>query len=122
MDLKDDLLAVERGLWKNDPDLYRDSIVPEVMLVFPETGVISRDFAVEAVRKEVVENRKWADVHFEDVRAQAITHDVAALTYKVTARWNYEKTSTVSIASSVYVRRGDAWKLALHQQGQVPAA
>jgi hypothetical protein len=120
MALKDDLLAVERDLWKNDPDLYHDSLLPDVQLVFPETGVIGRDVAVDAIRKEVAENRVWADVAFEDVRAQPISTDAAALTYKVKARWNYEKAPTTSIASSIYVKRDGGWKLALHQQGAVP--
>lgn len=120
MSLQDDLLAVERGLWKNDPDLYHHSLIDTVQLVFPETGVIGRDVAVKAIRKEVAENRVWAEVDFSDVRAQSITADVAALTYKVVARWNYEKAPTTAIASSIYVKRDGRWKLALHQQGEVP--
>jgi len=122
MSLETDLMEVERGLWANDPDLYRDSLTEQAMLVFPKTGVITRNFAVKAIRKEVAKNRHWADVYFEDVRAQEIADNVAALTYKVTARWNDEKDPSVAIASSIYVRRGDAWKLALHQQGQLPLA
>jgi hypothetical protein len=114
-------MQVERGLWTNDPKLYHDSLLEDVMLVFPETGVISREVAVDAIRKENAEDRKWADVRFEDVKARELGSDVAALTYKVTARWNYEKTGSASIASSIYVRRNGAWKLALHQQGQLPA-
>jgi hypothetical protein len=120
MALADDLLAVERNLWKNDPDLYHDALTENVMLVFPETGVIGREFAVDAIRKEVAENRVWADVKFSDVRAEPISADVAALTYKVIARWNYEKEGTTAIASSIYVKRNGAWKLSLHQQGQAP--
>jgi hypothetical protein len=122
MSLENELMQVERGLWTNDPDLYRASLIEQAMLVFPETGVISRDFAVDAIRKEVAEDRKWADVRFEDVRAQQIADDVAALAYKVTARWNYEKAGSASIASSIYVKRKDGWKLALHQQGPLPAS
>ncbi|HEX5005683.1 MAG TPA: nuclear transport factor 2 family protein [Hyphomonadaceae bacterium] len=119
-DLKDQLLAVERGLWTNDAELYHESLVPEAMLVVPESGVISRDFAVEAIRKENAEGRKWVDVRFGNVRAQPISADTAALTYTVSARWNCESKETVWIASSVYVKRENAWKLAVHQQGQLP--
>ena len=120
--LKEQLLAVECGLWKNDADLYQRSLTERALLVFPETGVIGRDQAVAAIRTEQAENRRWADVVFSDVRATAITPDVAALTYFVEARWNYEETANRSIGTSLYVRENGAWQLALHQQGVVPVS
>lgn len=121
MSLDEELLAIERGLWTNDPELYRASLLPDAMLVFPETGPIGRDFAVEAIRAEVAENRKWAEVRFEDVSARELTSDVSVLVYKAFARWNHEERGSWSLASSVYVRSNGTWKLAHHQQGPVPS-
>lgn len=56
--LRDELLAVECGLWKNDPELYHRSLTEHALLVFPETGLISREEAVAAIRKEKAEDRR----------------------------------------------------------------
>jgi hypothetical protein len=120
--LKEELLKVECGLWKNDAELYHRSLTEHALLVFPESGVIGRDQAVAAIREEEAEDRRWADVAFSDVRATSITSEVAALTYFVDARWNYEERGNRSIGTSLYVREDGAWKLALHQQGAVPVA
>ncbi|MDQ6432969.1 nuclear transport factor 2 family protein [Mesorhizobium sp. LHD-90] len=119
MDLKDRLLEVERQLWKNDPDLYRDNLIAEAILVFPDTGAVGRDFAVDAIHQENAENRRWAEVSFADVTARNITDDVAALTYRAMARWNHETTGGMALCSSIYVRRHGAWKLALHHHSLV---
>ena len=113
------LLDIERQLWRNDVDLYGDNLLPEAMLVFPETGVVDRAFALDAIRAENREGRRWAEVEFENIRALQLVADVAALTYKVTARWEHESQSIQALASSVYVKRDGTWKLALHQQSAV---
>jgi hypothetical protein len=51
MSLKDSLVAIERRLWKNDAALYRDNLHDDALLLFPETGPISRDTAVDAMRQ-----------------------------------------------------------------------
>jgi hypothetical protein len=119
MDLAQQLLEVERRLWKNDVDLYRDNLVEDALLVFPETGVIDRSFALDAIRIENAAGSRWADVTFEDVRALPLVPDAAVLTYRVTARWAHESTELTALASSVYVRRNGGWKVALHQQSPV---
>jgi hypothetical protein len=110
------LVAVERKLWKNDAALYKDNLVEEALLVFAETGAITRDVAIEAIRRENVEGRRWADVQFDDVRTLSLGDTAALLTYKATARWEGETTKIVALCTSAYVRRGGTWKLALHQQ------
>ena len=117
--LQDDLLAIERGLWTNNAALYSDSLIEDALLVFPETGIIDRDFAVEAIRRENAEGRRWADVAFADVRTLRASDAAAMLTYKVTARWEGESEMITALASSLYVRRGTSWKLAFHQQTPV---
>jgi hypothetical protein len=115
-DLAQQLQETERKLWLNDAALYETHVLEDGLLVFPETGVISRDVAISAIRQENTEGRKWAEVHFENVHVLALTSDVAILTYKAIARWQHETGNYTTLASSVYVKRGNNWKLALHQQ------
>ena len=58
--LEEELLKIEKGLWTNNADLYKDSLVPEALLVFAETGVIDRETAVNAIMQENKTGRKWA--------------------------------------------------------------
>src|SRR4030095_13515346 len=112
----DQLLDIERRLWTNDAVFYEDNLTEDCLLVFPETGVITRNIAVDAIRKENEENRRWAKVDFDEIRSSRLADDVALLTYRVTARWEHEKSSMTALASSVYVEHAGAWKLAFHQQ------
>ncbi len=50
MNLEEQLLDVEKQLWRNDAELYQHHLIPEALLVFPETGVITRDVAIAAIR------------------------------------------------------------------------
>ena len=111
-----ELTSIERKLWRNDAALYKDSLTEEALLVFAETGVITRDVAVDAIRKENAEGRRWADVRFDDVRTLGLGEDAALLTYKATARWEGEAEQMIALCTSAYVKRNGAWKLALHQQ------
>jgi hypothetical protein len=121
MSLETQLLEVEKRLWRNDAELYHDNLTDEALLVFPETGVITRDVAVDAILVENAEGRRWAEVDFEEVRSVQLTEDVALLTYRVTARWEHEASEYPALASSVYVKREGAWKLAFHQQSPLGA-
>jgi hypothetical protein len=116
MELQEQLLKTERELWTNDALLYRDTLIPEALLVFPETGEITRDAAVDAIKQENAEGRRWAEVHMDQVRTLPLSDDAVLLTYRVAARWEAEQATTVAQASSAYVRRNGKWKLAFHQQ------
>ena len=122
MDLQEHLLRTERELWTNNAVLYQDTLVPEALLVFPETGVITRDVAVEAITQENAEGRRWAEVHMQQVRTVALSDDAVLLTYRVAARWEHEQAPIEALASSAYVRRDGRWKLAFHQQTPLNAA
>ncbi|HEX2251616.1 MAG TPA: nuclear transport factor 2 family protein [Gemmatimonadales bacterium] len=122
MELQEHLLRTERELWTNNAVLYQDTLVPEALLVFPETGVITRDAAVEAIRQENMEGRRWAEVHMQQVRTLALSDDAVLLTYRVAARWEHEQAPIEALASSAYVRRDGRWKLAFHQQTPLNAA
>src|SRR5687767_3339008 len=108
MDLEQQLLAIERRLWTNDAAFYEQSLVEWALLVFPETGPIGRDVAVAAIRQENAEERRWAEVRFEDIRTLPVSADAALLTYRVEARWEHEAALTHALATSLYVGRDGA--------------
>ena len=116
MGLQDELVALEHRLWTNDADTYDRQLAGDALLAFAETGVISKDTAIEAIRRENREGRRWADVAFEDVATLPLGVDSALLTYRVHARWANEVSGITALASSVYVKSGGEWKLAFHQQ------
>ncbi len=122
MELQEHLLRTERELWTNNAVLYQDTLVPEALLVFPETGVITRDAAVEAIRQENAEGRRWAEVHMQQVRTLVLSDEAVLITYRVAARWEHEQAQIEALASSAYVRRDGGWKLAFHQQTPLNAA
>ena len=115
----EELVSLERELWRNDPVIYGATVIPEVALVFPETGMISRDQAVAAIEQENAEGRRWAEVSFSDIHVLPLVDDAVLLHYRVTARWEHEVSPIVALASSVYVRRDNSWKVAFHQQTEV---
>jgi hypothetical protein len=116
IELEKQLIDIERNLWTNDAVFYKNSLIEEALLVFPETGVITRDAAVAAILLENAEGRKWAEVEFDYIRSLGLSDDSVLLTYRVAARWQHEQIKHSALASSVYVSRGDSWKLAFHQQ------
>ena len=119
MDIGDELVEIERQLWRNDAALYRQHLAPEAQLVFAETGIIGRETAILAIQAEVSEGRVWDDVRFDDMRLLEVSDGVAALIYRATARWLDDENPIIVLCSSLYTSRNGAWKLLLHQQSAV---
>ena len=112
-----ELLMIERTLWENNDQVYRETYVRDAVLIFPGVGRIDRETAVTAIQKENAEGRAWAEVQFDDVVGRWLTRDTAVLiSYCATARWTYETVATRTLCATVYVRHGDAWRVAFHQQ------
>jgi hypothetical protein len=116
-----ELYEIERSLWTNDPKVYHDSLRHDALLLFQETGVITRDTAVAAIREENREDRRWAEVSFSDQRTLSPTQDTYVLIYKATARWNYEQSPITVLCSSIYALHSGDWKLVFHQQTPLAA-
>ena len=111
------LLLIERTLWENDAQVYHDTYVPEAVLIFPVVGRIDRETAVAAIQKENAEGRAWAEVQFDDAVGRWLTRDSAVLvSYCAIARWNYETVASQTLCATVYVRQGETWRVAFHQQ------
>ena len=116
MDVQETLLAIERKLWTNNAAITKHSLTEDAVLIFAETGPITRDTAVEAIHAENAEGRKWEEVEFSGVQVARLTEAARLLTYSVAARRGREQSVTNAFASSVYVHHSGHWKLAFHQQ------
>ena len=112
MSLQEELITTERTLWTNNRDIYAERLDDEVVLVFPETGVMHKAGALAGIEQDNLAGRRWADVAFADVETVAVTPDVALLTYRADARWEHESTMRSVLATSLYVRRDRGWTLA----------
>ena len=119
MNVEKHLLDTERKLWTNDAAFYENNLVEEAVLVFPETGAITRAVAVNAILAENAEGRRWAEVEFHDVQSLHISADAHLLIYRAAARWEHEMYKNSTLCSSLYVRRDATWKLAFHQQSRI---
>ena len=116
MDIERRLRDIARKLWTNDPVFYENTLIEEALLVFPETGVITRAVALEAIRQENAEGRRWAEVEVKAVRTVQPTDSIWLLTYTMAARWEYEQSKVFAFVSSVYMQRDGVWTLAWYQQ------
>jgi hypothetical protein len=116
-----DLFEIERSLWNNDPVLYHETLRPDALLVFRETGVITRDAAVASIRDLNRLNYYWTEVQFADQRVLSPANDTRVLVYRATARWNYEQSPETVLCSSIYALQSGGWQLILHQQTRVDA-
>ena len=115
-----ELLMIERTLWENNAAVYHDTYLPDAVLIFPSVGRIDRETAVAAIQKENAEGRAWAEVHFDDEIGRWLTTDTAVLvSYCATARWNYEAVASQTLCTTLYVRQGEAWRVAFHQQTSI---
>ena len=115
------LYEIERSLWTNDPKVFHDSLRRDALLIFRESGVITRNTAVAAMTEENRENRHWTEVRFSDQRVLSPTHDTRVLIYKVTARWNDQRDRITVRCSSIYALHSDEWKLVFHQETPIAA-
>jgi Domain of unknown function (DUF4440) len=115
-----ELLTIERRLWENNAQVYHEYYLPDAVLIFPGVGRIDRDTAVTAIQKENAEGRAWAEVHFDDAIGRWLMSDTPALvSYRATARWNDEAAAGRTLCATVYVRHGEAWRVAFHQQTSI---
>jgi hypothetical protein len=62
----------------------------------------------------------WSSFEMDDVRLVRIRDDVVAVVYVGTGHRTGDDPSFTGLMSSVYVRRGGEWKLALYQQTPKP--
>jgi len=111
--LADRLFGLEEQFWKGDAAFYRKNLADEAVMVFPDpAGVMIKDEMCSTID----DSPRWEIVELEELRVMELDDNAAVVTYKATAMREGEVLPYVARASSAYVRDGDRWKLAFHQQ------
>ena len=120
MATKDDLTELERSAWKAlstsgeaAAAYYSGVLADEILVLLPGGLVIDdRDRVIDSMRGD-----PWESFEMSDERVLELTDSSAVLVYRVTARRDGD--DYVALLNSTYVRVGDDWRLALHQQTPV---
>jgi hypothetical protein len=111
--IEEKLCELEKQYWTGDSEFYENNLTEDSLMVFAEpVGVLTKEQAVETIAG----SQRWVKVDFNESRIVLLTDSVAVLTYKSAAQRQGDNTTYRANASSVYVWKGGAWKLALHQQ------
>lgn len=122
-ELQDTLLEVERRGWDSLCDstgdtFYGQRMTDDAVMVLANGAVMDRAAVVEALGQAP----PWRKYEISHVRLVHTGTQSATLVYVGTAYREDEEPAFVGVMSSVYVRAGDAWRLALYQQTQIPDA
>ena len=109
----DVLWRLEEQFWLGDADFYERALAAEALMVLPQpAGVLGRQATIEAIRSAP----RWQHVTFSR-RFEALPGaGTALLAYMAEADRGDAAASYVAQCSSTYVRDGERWLLALHQQ------
>ncbi len=114
-DTQERLEALERRGWDaltqgTAAKFYADTMTPDGVMVLANGQAMSRDDVVGALGG----SPGWDSYEMTDVRTVPVGVDSAALVYSATAsRGDFTFTG---LMTSVYVRRGEHWLLALYTQ------
>ena len=117
-DLLETLIAREREAWdasgEGDGQWYRDNLTDDALLIFagvPEA--MGREVTASAVDEST---GGWEHYELQSVKLVTLGADAALLTYLGVARRGGEDNDFVASISTAYVKQGERWLLAFHQQ------
>src|SRR5262245_64614429 len=109
-------LVLEERFWSEGAAFYRANLDDPCLCAFPElAGLLSR----EQVASSVPDGSRWKELVIEPQGYRSLGEGAAVLTYRARAK-RADGTPYEALVSSAYVRRGDGWKLAFHQQTPLP--
>jgi hypothetical protein len=105
------LWTLERQFWLAGADVYRRHVADEAVMVFPGL-VLTKAQAVASIETAP----RWVSVSFSEQRVVPLTPEVIGLVYRASASREHEPSPYTPLVTSLYIRRGHDWQLALHQQ------
>jgi hypothetical protein len=105
-------LALEERFWSGDADFYRAHVDDECLCVFPGMAAL---MSREQVAATVPEGPRWRALVIQPEGFRRLGDDAAILSYRASAR-RASGEAYEALVSSAYVKRGESWKLAFHQQ------
>jgi hypothetical protein len=113
--LAERLIALEHEGWEALSSgaggaYYRERLTGDALMAFP-FGVLTREATIEAMDAAP----PWERFEIRDPRVVALGPDSGVVVYEVTAQRAGED-PYAAVVSSTFVRDGDTWKLAFHQQ------
>jgi Domain of unknown function (DUF4440) len=117
--LAERLIALEHEGWEALSSgaggaYYRERLTDDALMAFP-FGVLTREATIEAMDAAP----PWKRFEIRDPRVVVLGPDSGVVVYAVTAQ-RAGAEPYAAVVSSTFVRSGDGWKLAFHQQS--PAA
>ena len=121
-ELKDKLLELELEGWQAVAEyracgFYSNRLTDDGLLVLPDGSVLDKwEAAVSALNGDDT----WTKYRIEDERIVVLSTGCAALTYTASAQI-LEEPEYRAVVTSVFVRRGDDWLIALRQETPIQA-
>lgn len=107
------LWDLEEKFWTGDKEFHASHLAGEAYMVLPSpVGILDRNRTLESL--DGVD--RWRDVGMSERHLVELADDAAALVYSVTAKKENDARPYHALCSSAYVRKGEEWLLALHQQ------
>lgn len=115
-DVKEELLQLERDGWQaisdhRGADFYSSHLTEDALMVLPGDLVMDRQTALDSIDGPAT----WEWFRLENERVVGLGEEAAALTYRVTAKRPDDEPYSALITST-YVRQGNSWLMAMHQQ------
>ena len=101
----------ERGFWRGEAGYYDRNLAQNVVMVFPRM-TLDRDQTIASIAGAP----RWTTVTFDKQQCLPLSGEVIALHYQAVAERAGDPSPYRALVTSVYVRRGAEWLLAIHQQ------
>ena len=113
--LADELIAMEHEGWDalvagRGGVYYRERLAADAVMAFP-FGVLTREATITAMES----SPPWQRYEISEPRVVQLGPDSGIVVYEVVAH-RPGQPSYAAVISSTFVRAGDGWKLAFHQQ------